>query len=207
MTLSTHSSRTCSVAALALVLACSAQAQSSQSSPTPGASSGSFSLIPYATNGYVGLNVGKPDWDLPCVGLFRCSEGNTSYNLYTGGMFNPYVGAELGYVNFGRFHRAGGRTQAHGLNLSVVGQIPLGGLTLFAKAGAMYGETKVSASPLSGLATGKDRDWERSYGAGAAFNFTTRSAVVLEWNRYDLNFVGSGRQDITTTSLGYVHRF
>lgn len=207
MTPTLHSFRTCSVAALALVLACSAQAQSSQSSSMPAGSSGSFSLIPYATNGYFGVNVGKPEWDLPCVGLFECSESDTSYNLYTGGMFNPYLGAEVGYVNFGRFERAGGRTRAHGLNLSVVGQLPLGGLTLFAKAGAMYGETKVTASPLSGLATGKDRGWERSYGAGAAFNLSPRSAVVLEWNRYDLNFVGSGRNDIKTTSLGYVHRF
>ncbi len=36
---------------------------------------------------------------------------------------------------------------------------------------------------------------------------TPRSTVVLEWNRYDLNFVGMGKRDITTTSLGYVHRF
>ena len=76
--------------------------------------------------------VGKPDWDLPCVGLFACSESNTSYNRYTGGMFNPHLGAELGHVNFGRFHRADGRTQAHGATLSLLGQVPLGGLNLYA---------------------------------------------------------------------------
>lgn len=230
----THSSRTWSVAALALLLACSARAQNVQNPAAPqaasamnsdiqtaqvttrpstagrpwnGSSSGSFSVIPYATNGYVGINVGKPDWDLPCVGFFECDESDAALNIYTGGLFNPYLGAELGYVYFGRFERAGGRTRAQGLNFSVVGQLPLGELTLFAKAGAMYGETKVSASPFSGLATGTERGWERSYGAGAAYNLSPRSAVVLEWNRYNLEFVGGGRDDISTTSLGYVHRF
>ncbi|MGS5087015.1 outer membrane beta-barrel protein [Hydrogenophaga sp. A37] len=170
-------------------------------------SSGSFSVIPYATNGYIGLNVGNPDWDVPCVGVFSCSESDASFNIYTGGMFSPYFGAELGYVNFGPFKRAGGRTRAHGLNLSLVGQIPLGAVTLYAKAGTLYGETKVTASPLSGLTTGKADGWEPTYGVGAAFNFNPRSAIVLEWNRYDLNFVDVGRRDITTTSLGYMHRF
>lgn len=171
-------------------------------------SSGSYSVIPYATNGYIGLNVGKPDWDIPCGGGgFGCSESNTSYNIYTGGMFNQYFGAELGYVDFGRSSRGGGRTSAYGVNLSLVGQVPVGNLSLYAKVGTLYGRTRVSASPLSGLASGKDSGWEGSYGVGLGFHLSPRSTVVLEWNRYDLNFVGDGRRDITTTSLGYVHRF
>lgn len=170
-------------------------------------SSGSFSAIPYSTNGYLGFNVGKPDWDVPCAGGFACNESNTSYHLYTGGMFNEHLGAEIGYVDFGRSTRAGGRTSAHGVNLSLVGNLPLGGLNLYAKVGTLYGRTKVTASPLSGVATGKDSGWEGTYGVGVGFNFTPRSSVVLEWNRYDLNFVGVGKRDITTTSLGYVHRF
>jgi len=31
--------------------------------------------------------------------------------------------------------------------------------------------------------------------------------VVLEWNRYDLDFADVGRRGISTTSLGYVYRF
>ncbi|MBT9463037.1 outer membrane beta-barrel protein [Hydrogenophaga sp.] len=171
-------------------------------------STGSYSVIPYATNGYIGLNVGKPDWDTPCGGGgFACSESNTSYNIYTGGMFNEHFGAELGYVDFGRSDRGGGRTHAHGVNISLVGHLPLGGLNLFAKVGTLYGRTKVNASPLAGIGSGSDSGWEGSYGVGVGFNLSPRSSVVLEWNRYDLNFVGVGRRDITTTSLGYVHRF
>ena len=170
-------------------------------------SSGSYSVIPYSTNGYIGFNVGKPDWDLPCSGGFNCSESNTSYNLYTGGMFNQNFGAELGYVDFGRSSRAGGRTRAHGINLSLVGTIPMAAFNLYAKVGALYGRTEVSASPLSGVATGKASGWEGTYGVGVGFNLTPASSVVLEHNRYDLNFVGVGKREINTTSLGYVHRF
>ena len=222
------------MAAMATAIALSAQAQSSQdtsasstASPTRSetvlaqattqsstgqrrmydSSSGSFSAIPYATNGYLGLNVGKPDWDVPCAGGFSCDESNTSYHLYTGGMFNQHFGAEIGYVDFGRMERAGGRTSAHGVNLSLVGNVPIGALSLYAKVGTLYGRTKVTASPLSGVATGKESGWEGTYGLGVGFNLSPRSSVVLEWNRYDLDFVGVGKREITTTSLGYVHRF
>lgn len=172
------------------------------------AESGSFSVIPYSTNGYIGINVGKPEWELSCgVGGFVCEDSDASVNVYTGGMFNPYFGAEIGYVNFGRSERAGGRTRAHGLNVSLIGQIPLGAVNLYGKVGTLYGRTDVASSPFSGLPSGKASGWEKSYGAGIGFNVTPRSAVVLEWNRYDLRFVGIGEQEITTTSIGYVHRF
>lgn len=231
---SNHATRTWTLAAVCAVVALSAQAQSGTGSTVqspPDAtrsdstsaqattqssggqrrmydpSSGSFSAIPYSTNGYIGLNVGKPDWDVPCAGGFGCDESNTAYHLYTGGMFNPHFGAEIGYVDFGRMERAGGRTRAHGVNLSLVGHLPLGGVNLYAKLGTIYSRTNVTANALSGVATGQESGWEGSYGVGVGFNLSPRSSVVLEWNRYDLTFVGVGKRDITTTSLGYVHRF
>ncbi|MFN7122715.1 MAG: outer membrane beta-barrel protein [Hydrogenophaga sp.] len=198
-----HTSTKWTLAALALAVASSVHAQSAGTTTT----SSGYSVIPYSTNGYIGFNVGKPNWDMSCTGGFACSESSTAYHLYTGGMFNQNLGAEVGYVDFGRSERAGGKTRAHGVNLSLVGHVPLGGLDLYAKVGALYGRTEVTASPLSGVATGKASGWEGTYGVGVGFNLTPRSTVVLEWNRYDLNFVGMGKRDITTTSLGYVHRF
>ena len=213
------------LAALAIAFAGAAQAQSTTTQPSaaaptagnaPARSAGSkrmydaesFSVIPYSTNGYIGLNVGKPDWSLPCGGgPFGCDESNTAFNLYTGGMFNQHFGAEIGYVDFGDFKRGGGRTSAAGLNLSLEGHLPLGGVNLYAKIGTIYGRTKTSANPLSTLATGKRSGWEGSYGVGVGFDLSPRSMVVLEWNRYDLNFSDVGKRDITTTSIGYVHRF
>jgi hypothetical protein len=213
------------LAITAVAFACSAQAQMATSATTTNNmnaqpyssnatgprqmySSDSFSVIPYSTNGYIGLNIGQPDWSIPCTGGgFGCSESNTAYNIYTGGMFNQYFGAELGYVDFGKFERGGGRTRAAGVNLSLVGHLPLGAFNVYGKIGTLYGRTDTTSSPVSGLGTGKRSGWEGSYGVGVGYQLSQRSMVVLEWNRYDLDFADVGRRDISTTSLGYVYRF
>jgi OOP family OmpA-OmpF porin len=227
MNRSLHHFKAWPLAAVAMAVACSVSAQSetlrtdlpatttvAQSTTTttsqrraytPG--EGNFSVIPYTSHGYVGLNVGQSDYDLACVGGFGCDSKGTAVNLYTGGMFNRYFGAELGYVNLGRMDRGGGRTEAHGLNLSLVGRVPLGVVHLYGKVGGLYSRTKVTASPLSGLATGKESGWEGSYGVGVGFDLNPRSSIVLEWNRYDLRFVGTGKTEVDTTSIGYMHRF
>lgn len=171
---------------------------------------GNYSLIPYSTRGYVGVNVGRPDYDTPCVAGFSCSNNATAYKLYTGGMFSEYVGAELGYVNMGRATRADGRTEAHGINLSLVGRVPLGGFNLFGKVGTTYGRTKSTASPaatLAGATTGKGSGWGGSYGVGVGFDLTQASSIVLEWERHEFRFPGLGKENVDTTMLGYVHRF
>jgi len=174
--------------------------------PMYGQGEGNYSLIPYSTGGYVGINAGQPKFDTPCVAGFSCTNHTTAYKLYTGGMFNPYVGGELAYVDMGRVNRAGGRTSAHGINLSVVGRVPLGGFNLFGKVGTTYGRTNTnSASGL--IATGKDKGWGGSYGVGVGFDLTRASSIVLEWERHEFRFSGLGRQSVDSTTLGYVHRF
>jgi hypothetical protein len=169
---------------------------------------GNYSLIPYSTGGYVGISAGTPDYDTACVAGFTCSDNTTAYKLYTGGMFNQYVGAELGYVNMGRVNRNGGRTEAHGINLSLVGRMPLGAFNVFGKVGTTYGRTKVSTNALAlGATSGKDDGWGASYGVGVGFDLTRSSAIVLEWERHDFRFAGQGKQNIDTTMLGYQHRF
>ena len=226
MNRSLHHLKAWPLAAIGLAVACSVSAQSTPpttldttvvaqaGTTTPMAQrrayapgEGNFSVIPYTSHGYVGVNVGKPDYDLGCVGGFGCSDSSTSYHLYTGGMFNRYFGAELGYVNLGDMERGGGKAEAHGINLSLVGRLPLGVVHLFGKVGTTYGRSEVSASPLSGVATGKASGWEGSYGAGIGFDLSPRSSIVLEWNRYDVRFVGIGKREVDTTSIGYMHRF
>lgn len=202
---SLKSLRTGSMAALALAFACAASAQITTTTTTR---SSSWSAIPYSSHGYFGINVGKPDYENGCgVGGFSCSDSTTSFNLYTGGMFNNYFGAEIGYVNFGKAKRGGGRTEAHGINLSLVGRVPVGPVHLFGKVGTTYGRTEVSASALSGIPSGKESGWEGSYGAGVGFDLSPRSSIVLEWARHELRFAGVGKREIDTTSIGYLHRF
>lgn len=195
----------CAVAAPAL-----AQTSAAGSSARAGASATAadgYSLLPYTRRGYVGLNLGKPEFDLPCGTAYGCDDPSVSGYLYTGGMFSDWLGLELGYLNTGSADRAGGSTRAQGLNLSLVLRAPMGPANAFLKAGTVWGETRVSTGVLSAEAAGKRRGWGASYGAGVGYDFTPTSGVVLEWSRHEFVFPGRGRQDVDTTSLGYVWRF
>lgn len=186
-----------------------AQASSSTSSSNAYARDDAYSLLPYTRRGYFGINLGRADFKTSCgTGLFSCDNPKTGVNIYTGGLFNDWVGMEIGYMNTGKADRAGGSTRAEGINVSAVLRAPLGQFNVFAKGGAMYGQTKVSSSLLSGVPEGKRRGWGPVYGGGVGFDFTPTSGLVLEWSRAEMKFPGGGgREDVDTTSLGYVHRF
>jgi OOP family OmpA-OmpF porin len=182
--------------------AAGAQAQSSTASQPTG-----WSLMPGTRSGYVGLNIGKPDHGLSCVAGFDCDDPNAGAYVYTGGFFNDWVGAEVGYAWLGRTDRAGGRSRAEGINLSLVLRAPLGRASVFAKGGTTYGRTRVSADLLSGVESGSKSSWGPAYGVGVGYDFGTRSSVVLEWMRHEMKFPGTGRRDVEMTGIGYVHRF
>lgn len=168
-----------------------------------------YSLLPFTRRGYVGLNLGKPSFDTDCgTPGFTCDDPSVGGYLYTGGLVNDWLGAEVGYLYTGDADRAGGRTKAQGLNLQVVLRAPIGPLNAFVKAGGMYAQTDVSSSVLSGVPSGRRRGWAPSYGAGLGFDLTPRHGIVLEWQRAELRFPGvDERQNLDSTSLGYKFMF
>lgn len=202
-----------SVAAICLALAAGLPAHAQTGGATAsgmrmGAASDGYSLLPYTRSGYAGINLGKPDLRAGCVAGFSCSDADLAVYAYTGGLINDVVGVELGYVNSGSAHRNGGTSRAQGVNLSLVARMPLGAFNVFAKAGALYGHTRVSADALSGVATGKESGWGGAYAAGAGYDFTPQMGVVLEFARNQFRFVGGGgRRDVDSLSLGLVRRF
>ena len=194
---------------------------SSNTTGTPSAAAGSstasssatsnegYSWIPGTRRGYFGINLGRSDYGTPCgSGGFGCDKPKVAGKVYSGGMFNDYLGMELGYLHAGRADRAGGRTDAQGLNASVVGRVPLGSaFNAFAKGGVTYGRTHVSAASAAGVPTGTGSGWGASYGAGVGWDFNRTSGLVLEWERHDFRFAGLGKQDVDMTTIGYRHRF
>ena len=175
---------------------------------TSAASNEGYSWLPGTRRGYVGINLGRSDYGTPCGGgNFACDKPRVAGKVYSGGMFNDHLGLELGYVHMGRADRAGGRTDAQGLNASLVGRVPFGAFNAFAKGGITYGRTHVSAAGASGLPTGTGSGWGASYGAGLGWDFNRTSGLVLEWERHDFRFRGLGKQDVDMTTIGYVHRF
>lgn len=191
------------VGAAALGVGTLSQAQTSNTSSTSNSSW-------YAPGGgYIGINAGQSNFRQGCgTGLFSCGEKDDAYSIYGGSMLNNNFGVELGYVNMGDIDRAGGTTKAHGINLSLVGKLPLSQtLGLFGKVGTTYGRTRVSAAPASGVATGNEDGFGLSVGAGISFDFSERWSAVLQWDRHDFKFAGSGRDNINATTVGLKYRF
>jgi OmpA-OmpF porin, OOP family len=200
----------CAAATLVCGTALAQQTQSGgMTAPSASSRSEGYSLLPYTRSGYVGINVGRSDYDdFSCgSGLFGCDDGGTRVNGYIGGLINDWAGVEVGALYEGDVDRYGGKTRAEGVNLSLVGRVPLGAFNVFGKVGATYGRTRISADALSGVQSGRARGWGNSFGVGAGYDITRNHGVVLEWSRNEFKLPGGDRRDIDGTSVGYVYRF
>ncbi len=184
------------LAVAALTAVAGAQAQSNYALYGPG-------------SGYVGLNAGRSNYSLGNgLSLFSADDHDTAYNIYTGTFINPNFGLELGYTNFGKIERAGGRTKAEGINLSLVGRAPVSpSFNLLGKLGTTYGRTDVSSVPGSGVAAGKENGFGVSYGLGAEYVFNPQLSAVLQYDEHRLKFKGEGRDRISATTVGLRYRF
>ena len=170
--------------------------------------SSSPSWVPYTSKGYVGLNLGWPEYKLPCSAGFACDDPNVSYHLYTGGSYNEWVGVEFGYLYMGKADRQGGTTRGHGLNLSLVGSVPVSqAIKVFGKIGTTYGRTSVSADAASGEPVGDEDGFGWSYGFGAQYDLTPQWGLLAQWDRHQMRFPGRGRQDVDAGSIGVKYSF
>jgi len=198
------------VLASLLLSAFAAQAQTTPAETTPAQTTPGAdamrTLLPGTTGGYVGFNVGRTKFNTNCQIGFPCDTSDTGWKLYAGGQINPMLGVELGYVDFGKVQRLGGDTKAHGLNLSLVGTMPLGeAASLFGKVGTTLHRTRVG-STIPDYRTGRERDFGLSYGLGVAFNVTPQVQVVGEWERHRLSFSDQD-QNVSLYSVGVRYRF
>ena len=186
------------VAAASLTVAASAQAQNTLSSNmyVPG-------------SGYVGLSVGQSDYSLGNgIGVFGSDQGNTSYGVHGGGYFNNNFGVEIGYTDFGSVNRAGGTTKADGINLSLIGKMPLNpSFNLLGKIGTTYSRTDVTANPASGIVAGSENGFGLSYGIGVEYVITPQWSTVLQYESQDMKFAGDRDDRVGNTSLSARYRF
>lgn len=192
-----------------VALACGAATVHAQTSTrASNATSGRSSFIPSTQEGYIGLNVGQSKYDLRSgVGGFGFDDTDTAAKLYVGGYFNPNFGLEFGYANFGKADRIGGTTKAQGLNLSLIGRVPLNEqFDFFGKVGTTYGRTRTSGTAGLGVATGKESGFGLSYGLGVRWAFNPQWSAVLEWERHRLHFA-DGKSDADMTTLGVQYRY
>lgn len=158
---------------------------------------------------YVELGIGQSDYSLGNgIGVFDSDEGDTAYSVRGGTFFNPNVGVEIGYTDFGTIQRAGGTTQAEGINLSLLGRMPVSpSFNLLGKIGTTYSNTEVSSHPASGVVAGSENDFGLSYGIGAEYQLTPQWSGVLQYESQNMKFAGDRTDRVGLTSLSARYRF
>ncbi len=155
----------------------------------------------------LGLNVGRSDFQVPCGTVFSCDDTDRYWSLYGRSMAGDYWGSELAFIDTGRMERAGGTTRARGLNVSLVGRVPIAQtFSAFGKVGALYGRTRTSTAAGADIAGGNENGFGLSVGAGLSWDFSPKVSAVLEWDRYNFKF-RSGRDPVNTASLGLQYRY
>lgn len=196
------------ISSIALVAVTFAAASGVSAQTTSTSASGNTSW--YAPNSaYIGFNAGQSSYRQGCgTGAFSCGDKDDAYSIYGGSMLNNNFGLELGYIDMGDIARGGGTTKAQGVNLSLVGKLPLSqSFGVFGKVGTTYGRTKVSSLPGSGVTAGNEDGFGLSVGAGVSYDFSERWSAVLQWDRHDFKFAGAGRESINATTVGLKYRF
>ncbi|MBK9444225.1 MAG: outer membrane beta-barrel protein [Comamonadaceae bacterium] len=104
--------------------------------------------------------------------------------------------------------RGGGRTKADGINISLVGKLPLNpAFNLLGKIGTTYSRTDVSSDPTSGVVAGSEQDFGVSYGIGVEYAFTRNWSAALQFESHDMKFAGDRNDHVAATTLSVRYRY
>lgn len=174
--------------------------------------SGAPALAAYdATNPwYMGFAIGFTGAGEQCDYYgYNCDGSDTGFKFYGGKQFHENFGVEVSYQELGRLRkdRVSFTTiaESEGLNLSLVGIIPIGGGSFFyGKAGYMLSDTTYSRVE-SGLTTKtEDQRSDFTFGAGFGFRFNNKYDIRAEFeslNDLTDDYVPGG-DTITSFSIG-----
>lgn len=149
---------------------------------------------------------------------------DTGYKLRLGYSFNPYLAVEGGYMNFGKMKYsgaftspaagdAGGTIKAQGINVDVVGKLPLTSeLSAFGKAGVLFSKVSSDASAnVAGLTVSDSATSRKAVpGLGLGLEYALARNVSLrgEWERYyKLGNDSTGKGDVDLLSAGLNVKF
>jgi opacity protein-like surface antigen len=127
---------------------------------------------------YVGAGVGSFGVD---VGAFGGDD--IGYKAFAGWMFNPYIGAEVEYLDGGTAEDRGAEIDMTGFNASLRGAFPIGDqFSVFAKVGMIFWDADVSIFEGTGNDSGEDVSW----GVGAGLDFTDNFGMTIEYQGFEI---------------------
>ena len=132
---------------------------------------------------YVGVGIGAIDVDANDF-----DDDDSVGKGFIGGKFNEYIGAEIGYIDFGKFDNPIASAESDGVTVAVTGWLPVHQrISLFAKGGRLYWDTDVKAPGFRDSFDGKETFW----GLGAQFEISEHVDAMLEYDRFKLDLQNS----------------
>lgn len=140
---------------------------------------------------YVGIGAGQSDFDVSNRdwGLGGVDDDtDTAWRIFAGARLHPFIGAEIGYIDFGRTTgELGGKAKAKGVDLVALGILPLAvgqhQFDAFIKAGGYWWDAKIRGTRVGDDLNGGD-SFDYTYGAGVQYHFSN-FGVRAEWQRYN----------------------
>ena len=145
---------------------------------------------------------------------------STGGKLFGGYQLNPNFAVEGGYFDLGRFNYSGvtsggtynGNTRSHGLNLDLVGTLPLSDrFSVLGRVGAAYAKTRDSSSSTGFVppvtANRSLNDTHVKYGVGLQYAITDALSLRGELERYYRTNDQIRRGNVDMASIGLVYRF
>ncbi len=154
----------------------------------------------YVGGGVGQFNVQIDDIDDTDEAIERLDDDDTSWKLFAGYRFNPYISIEAAYIDFGgpsdSFDASGSsgdyKVELSGFAPYVVGTLPLGPVELFAKVGYYFYDVDLSVDldDLGGdVFQSSDSDEDLLYGAGIGMTFFEHLHARLEYEKIDSSSV------------------
>jgi hypothetical protein len=155
---------------------------------------------------YIALNAGTSDLSRPITafGVFAGERQSQAYGIAMGNFFaGQNYGFEVGYTDFGSVGRYGGSTKVDGINLSLLGRMPLGAnFNLLGKVGTTYSRTDVSTDIQHANMRGSERGFDWSYGVGAEYVINPQWSATLQYDEHYVKYPNSGNERVSSTTLG-----
>ncbi|AOF86476.1 ompA-like transmembrane domain protein [Hydrogenophaga sp. RAC07] len=146
---------------------------------------------------------------------------STGFKLFGGYQFSPHFALEGGYFDLGKFGYTAntiptgtlnGEMRVRGLNLDLVGSLPLTGkLSALGRVGVNYARANDRFSGTGAVnvsnPTASKSQANAKYGVGLNYAFSDAMAMRLELERYRVNDAIGNKGDIDMLSVGLVYRF
>lgn len=199
-----------------------------------GAVSSSWASAQDILGPYIGANVGqtKADFSNDSINRRVTNQGlkinssnednrDTGYKVFGGYQFNRNIALEGGYFDLGSFNYGlnttpigsfSGSTRVRGLNLDLVGTLPLSSqFSVFGRVGAAYAQTKANFASTGAVAPStfdtQRKDTNLKLGIGLQYAITEALSLRAELERYRINDPVRNRGHVDMASLGLVYRF